>query len=129
MIFKRSSRAPSSVVAPRKRGKRRAPAHNGAGTISGEAAANIDGQHVLHPGYKGAVGLRRDDPALPVMGFETVFLSVRPMVESLACPKLLTLLIAQSDNVLFYRNLHPSHDCPRRFESWLKRIIQSFQIG
>jgi hypothetical protein len=41
----------------------------------------------------------------------------------------LKLLIAQSDNVLLYRNLHPSHDCPRRFESWLKRIIQSFQIG
>ena len=45
---------------------------------------HIDGEHVLHRGYEGAVGLRRDDPALPTMGFETVFLSVRPIVESLA---------------------------------------------
>src|SRR6516162_9877594 len=45
---------------------------------------HVDGQHVLHRGYKGAVGLRRDNPALPAMGFETIFLSVRPMVESLA---------------------------------------------
>jgi hypothetical protein len=28
-----------------------------------------------------------DDPALPAMGFETVFLSVRPIVESLALGK------------------------------------------
>src|SRR5262245_1657659 len=44
----------------------------------------VDGEHVFHRGYEGAVGLRRDDPALPAMGFETVFLSVRPIVELLA---------------------------------------------
>ena len=30
-------------------------------------------RHVLHRGYEGAVGLRRDYPALPAMRFETVF--------------------------------------------------------
>src|SRR5437870_11895958 len=44
----------------------------------------VDGKHIFHCGYEGAVGLRRDDPALPAMGLETVFLSVRPIVESLA---------------------------------------------
>src|SRR5947207_14115506 len=44
----------------------------------------VDGEHIFHCGYKGAVGLRRDDPALPAMRLETVFLSVRPIVESLA---------------------------------------------
>src|SRR6186713_2733211 len=44
----------------------------------------VDGQHVFHPRYEGAVGLRRDDPALPTMWLETVFLSARPIVESLA---------------------------------------------
>src|SRR3974377_1295610 len=44
----------------------------------------IHGEHVFHRSYEGAVGLRRDDPALPAMGVENVFLSVRPIVESLA---------------------------------------------
>src|SRR5438552_4093985 len=44
----------------------------------------VDGKHIFHCGYEGAVGLRRDDPALPAMGLETVFLSVRPIVKSLA---------------------------------------------
>src|SRR4029079_10863911 len=44
----------------------------------------IDGEHVFHCGYEGGVGLRRDDPTLPAMGLENVFLSVRPIVESLA---------------------------------------------
>jgi hypothetical protein len=44
----------------------------------------VDGQHVLRGGYKRTVAFWGDDTALPAMGFETVFLSVRPIVESLA---------------------------------------------
>ena len=44
----------------------------------------VDGEHVFHRSHEGAVGFRRDHPALPAMRFETVFLSVRPIVESLA---------------------------------------------
>ena len=62
---------------------------------------HIDGEHVLHRGYEGAVGLRRDDPALPAMGFETVFLSVRPIVELLARSTMpsSTTLFSNSRNV------------------------------
>ena len=62
---------------------------------------HIDGEHVFHRGYKGAVGLRRDDTALPAMGFETVFLSVRPIVESLARTTMpsSTTLFSNSRNV------------------------------
>src|SRR3981081_897112 len=52
--------------------------------VIGIVRPSVDGQHIFHGGYEGAVGLRRDDPALPVMRLETVFLSVRPIVESLA---------------------------------------------
>src|SRR3982075_3021396 len=45
---------------------------------------HVDGEHVFHRRYEGAVGLRRDDPALPAMGLENVFFSVLPIVESLA---------------------------------------------
>jgi hypothetical protein len=44
----------------------------------------IDGQYAFHGGYEGAVGIRWDDPAPPAVGFEAVFLSARPIVESLA---------------------------------------------
>src|SRR6266404_1069689 len=40
--------------------------------------------HIFHRRYERAVRLRRNDPALPPMRFERVFLSVRPIVESLA---------------------------------------------
>src|ERR1700730_10115853 len=46
--------------------------------------ARIDSQHVLHGGYECAVGLRRNDPLLFEMGLKDVFLSVRPIVLSLA---------------------------------------------
>src|ERR1700692_3285519 len=61
----------------------------------------VDGQHVFHCGYEGAVGLRRNDPALPAMGLETVFLSVRPIVESLARSTMpsSTTLFSNSRNV------------------------------
>src|SRR5674476_774072 len=52
--------------------------------VVGVAWPRIDGQHVLHGGYERAVGLGRNDPALPAMGLENVFLSARPIVESLA---------------------------------------------
>src|SRR3977135_346862 len=44
----------------------------------------VDGQHVFHSGYERAVGLGRDHPLLSAMGLESVFLSVRPIVLSLA---------------------------------------------
>src|SRR6266478_1501889 len=44
----------------------------------------VDGQHVFHGGDERAAGLGRDHPALSAMGLENVFLSVRPIVESLA---------------------------------------------
>ena len=43
-----------------------------------------DSQHVLHGGYECAVGLRRNDPLLFEMGLKDIFLSVRPIVLSLA---------------------------------------------
>src|SRR6476620_6959350 len=52
--------------------------------VIGIVRPSVDGQHIFHGGYEGAVGLRRDDPALPAMRLETVFLSVRPIVELLA---------------------------------------------
>src|SRR6185295_2348145 len=45
---------------------------------------DIDGQNVFHGRDEGAVGLGRDHPLLPAMRFESVFLSVRPIVLSLA---------------------------------------------
>src|SRR5437016_14498062 len=61
----------------------------------------VDGEHVLHGGYEGAVSLWRDHPALPAMGFESVFLSVRPIVESLARSTMpsSTTLFSNSRNV------------------------------
>ena len=44
----------------------------------------VDGQHVFHGRYEGAVGLRRDDPALPAVRLESVFFRTRPIVLSLA---------------------------------------------
>ena len=48
------------------------------------AGPRVDRQHIFHGGYERAIGLRRDDPALPAMGLENVFFSARPIVESLA---------------------------------------------
>src|SRR2546423_2615690 len=61
----------------------------------------VDGKHIFHCGCEGAVGLRRDDPALPAMGLEMVFLSVRPIVESLARSTMpsSTTLFSNSRNV------------------------------
>src|SRR5207344_3451287 len=52
--------------------------------VIGIAWPRVDGQHVFHGGYERTIGLRRDDPALPAMRLENVFLSARPIVESLA---------------------------------------------
>ena len=46
--------------------------------------ALIDVQHVFHGGDEGRVGLGRDHPLLLEMRLEHVFLSVRPIVLSLA---------------------------------------------
>src|SRR6516164_10096608 len=62
---------------------------------------HVDGEHVFHRGHEGAVGLGRDHPALPPMWFETVFLSVRWIVESLARSTMpsSTTLFSNSRNV------------------------------
>src|SRR5260370_14906742 len=52
--------------------------------VIGIAWPRVDRQHIFHGGYERAIGLRRDDPALPAMGLENVFFSARPIVESLA---------------------------------------------
>ena len=46
----------------------------------------VDFQHVFHVGDEGGAGLGRDHPLLLAMGLEKVFLSVRPIVLSLALP-------------------------------------------
>ena len=33
---------------------------------------HVDREHIFHRRYKGAVGLRRDDPALPAMRIESL---------------------------------------------------------
>jgi hypothetical protein len=38
----------------------------------------VDGKHVFHRRYEAAVGIRRDDPALPAMGLEAVFFERAP---------------------------------------------------
>src|SRR5208283_42028 len=44
----------------------------------------INLQHVFHARYERSVGIRRDDPLLFQVRFKDVFLSVRPIVLSLA---------------------------------------------
>src|SRR5262249_15755554 len=67
----------------------------------GLVRAGVDGGHVFHRRHEGAVGLGRDHPALPPMRFETVFLSVRWIVESLARSTMpsSTTLFSNSRNV------------------------------
>ncbi len=62
--------------------RRRCPRYSAG--VFGIARPHVDREYIFHRCYKGAVGLRRDDPALPAMRLETVFLSVRPIVKSLA---------------------------------------------
>jgi hypothetical protein len=50
----------------------------------GIARPRVYGQHVFHGRHERAVGLRRDDPLLFQVRLENVFLSVRPIVLSLA---------------------------------------------
>src|SRR5260370_13935397 len=50
----------------------------------GIAWPGVPGQHVFHGRYERAVRLWRNDPLLSPMGLERVFLSARPIVESLA---------------------------------------------
>src|SRR5258708_38151793 len=52
--------------------------------VIGIAWPRVDRQHIFHGGYERAIGLRRNEPALPAMGLENVFFSARPIVESLA---------------------------------------------
>jgi hypothetical protein len=62
------------------------------------ASPRVDSQHVFHGGYERAVGLGRDDPALSAMGLENIFLSVRPIVLSLARSTMLSSTTLFSNN-------------------------------
>src|ERR1700680_3773195 len=44
----------------------------------------VNGQHILHGGYEGAVRFRRDDPLFLEMGLERVFFKTRQIMLSLA---------------------------------------------
>ena len=59
----------------------------------------VDLQDVLHAGYEGGVGLRRDDPLLLQVRLESVFLSVRPIVLSLARSTMFSSTTAVSSSV------------------------------
>src|SRR5271165_6253292 len=59
------------------------------------ARPRVNGQHVLHRRYERAAGLGRDDPVFAAVRLESVFLSTRWIVESLAAstmPNSTTLL-------------------------------------
>ena len=46
--------------------------------VIGIARPRVDRQHIFHGGYERAVGLRRDDPALPAMGLGECFFKCPP---------------------------------------------------
>jgi hypothetical protein len=54
--------------------------------------------HVFHRSYERAVGLGRDHPLLSAMGLESIFLSVRPIVLSLARSTMLSSTTLFSNN-------------------------------
>src|SRR5580704_6661322 len=60
-------------------------------------------QDVLHRSYEGGVGLRRDDPLLLEVRLENVFLSVRPIVLSLARSTMFSCTTAVSSIVSVHR--------------------------
>ena len=63
----------------------------------------VDLQHILHAGYEGGVGLRRDDPLLLQVRLENVFFSVRPIVLSLARSTMFSSTTAVSSSVSVHR--------------------------
>jgi hypothetical protein len=63
----------------------------------------INLQDVLHAGYESRVGLRRDDPLLLEVRLESVFLSVRPIVLSLARSTMFSCTTAVSTSVSVHR--------------------------
>jgi hypothetical protein len=87
----------------------------------------IDGQHIIHCGYEGGIGLRRDDPALPAMRLETVFLSARPIVESLARSTMpsSTTLFSNSRNV---QRARPARTSSGKIESPKSRCRHRCQV-
>src|SRR6476619_1147305 len=60
-------------------------------------------QDVLHCSYEGGIGLRRDHPVLLQVRLESVFLSVRPIVLSLARPTICNSTTAVSSSVSVHR--------------------------
>src|SRR5271166_531024 len=63
----------------------------------------INLQYVLHAGDEGGVGIRWDDPLLLQMRLESVFLSVRPIVLSLARGTMFSCTTAVSSSCSVHR--------------------------
>src|SRR3954454_5206602 len=63
----------------------------------------IDLEHVFHAGYEGGISFGRDDPLLLKMRLERVFLSVRPIVLSLARATMFSSITAVSNNCSVHR--------------------------
>src|SRR5262245_22807855 len=76
---------------------------------------HVDGQDVLHASYERAVSLRRNDPVLAAMGLESVFLSVRPIVLSLARSTM------PSSTTLFSNNRRVQRARPHPFDQRVAR--------
>src|SRR6185437_5219914 len=60
-------------------------------------------QHVLHAGHESGVGVRRDHPLLVQVGSERIFLSVRPIVLSLARSTMFSSTTAVSSSLSVHR--------------------------
>src|SRR5262249_54944771 len=60
-------------------------------------------QHILHAGYEGCVGVRRDNPLLLPVRLERVFFSVRPIVLSLARSTMFSSTTAVSSSFSVHR--------------------------
>src|SRR6516225_3505007 len=63
----------------------------------------VDCQHILHAGYEGCVGIRRDNPLLLPVRLERVFFSVRPIVLSLARSTMFSSTTAVSSSFSVHR--------------------------
>src|ERR1700729_1605435 len=68
----------------------------------------INLQHILHVGYERRVGIRRDDPLFLQVRLERVFLSVRPIVVSLARSTMFSSTTASSTNCNVHRLRPPA---------------------
>ena len=60
-------------------------------------------QHILQAGYESSAGIRRNDPLALQVGSERIFLSVRPIVLSLARSTMFSSTTASSSSCSVHR--------------------------